>query len=102
MTQSGWKGEGKAADMRLRNFGGRRSRDTMPVKKRCGRGSRQTALAGSREGSIIVMPFPPLTGMGGYVPGGISSLGDFLSFNSSRQSKSPSGLEILALSLMQV
>lgn len=75
----------------------------MPVKKQCGEGSRQTALAGSKEGSIFVMPFPPLTGMGDYVPGGISSLGDFLSFfNSSRQSKSPSGLEILALSLMQV
>lgn len=75
----------------------------MPVKKWCGKGLRQTALAGSKEGSIFAVPLPPSTGMGGYVPGGYSSLGDFLSlFNSSRQPESPDVLEIPALSLMQV
>ena len=75
----------------------------MPVKNRCGKGSRQTALAGSKEGSVFAVTFPRSTGAGGYVPGGDSSVGDFLSlFNSSRQSESPSGLEIPGLSLMQV
>ena len=75
--QSGWNGEGKAAGATgkiLRNSVGRRNRDTKPVKKWCGEGLRQAALTGGKEGSIFVEPFPPLTGVGGYVPGEDSSL----------------------------
>lgn len=82
--QSGRKGEGKAAGAggrKLRNFVGRKSRYTMPVKKGCGNGSKQTALTGSKEGDVFAMPLPP------------SSL-----FHSSRQSESPNNLEIPALS----
>lgn len=86
-----------------RNFVGRKNRDTMPVKNQCGNGFRQTALAGSKEGSIFAMPFLPLTGMGGYLPGGDNFLGDLLSlFHSSRRYGSSSGLDIPALPLMQV
>jgi len=81
VTQSGRKGEGKAAGAagrRLRNFMGRRSRDITPVKKRCGKQSRQMVLAGSQEGSIFAMPFLPSADVGRYLPDGDSSLGDFV------------------------
>lgn len=102
--QSGCKGEGKAAGTayRRQKLCGE-NRDTMPVKNQCGNGFRQTALAGSKEGSIFAIPFLPLTGMGGYLPGGDSFLGDLLSlFHSSRRYGSSSGVDIPALSLMQV
>lgn len=66
--QSEWKREGKAAgatSRRLRHFMGRRSRDMMPEEEECGKGTRYTALAGNKKGSIFAKPFPqPLTGVG--------------------------------------
>lgn len=78
-TQSRWKGEETAAGAAgrwLRNCGEKEQGYSASEEMGWKGVKAKTGLAGSKEGSIFTMPFPPSPGVD--VPGGDSSSGDFL------------------------